>query len=134
MRPQSIVNFERAVLAGLALGLVNTALTWNQINATAADAGMGTGFLVSIQAVTIVVTLLLLWFIARKASPVAKWIYVVITVLGLIGGLFSVSTLLEGGVVSVAIVAVQYLLSIASLWFLFRPDATAWFNDGRGDA
>lgn len=134
MRPQSIVNFERAVLALLALGLLNTMLTWNQISTTAADAGMGPGFVVSIQAVTIVVTLLLLWFIARKASPVAKWIYVVITVLGLIGGLFSISKLLEGSAVSIAIVAVQYLLSIATLWFLFRPDATAWFNDGRGDA
>ena len=134
MRPQSIVNFERTVLAALALGLLNTMLTWDQIKTTAADAGMGTGFVVSIQAVTIVVTLLLLWFIARKASPIAKWIYVVITVIGLVGGLFSVSALLDGGAVSVAIVAVQYLLLIATLWFLFRPDATAWFNDGRGEA
>ncbi len=72
MRPKSIVTFERVVLASLALSLLATWLGWESAATTAADAGLGTGFLLSVQAVTVVVMLLLLYFIARKRSPIAK--------------------------------------------------------------
>lgn len=39
---------------------------------------------------------------------------------------------MQNGALSVALTIVQTLLSIYSLWLLFRPDAKSWFNDGRG--
>lgn len=134
MRPKSIVTFERIVLTIVALGIVNGLLTREQTAATAADAGMGPGAVLGIQIVGIAVNLLLMWFIARKASPVAKWIYVVLTAIGLVGGLAGVAKLVQGGALSTVLTIVTFALSAVSLYFLFRPDANAWFNDGRGTA
>lgn len=133
MRPQSIVNFERVVLASILLGIVNTALIWDDLQAAMATTGMGTGLVLGIQAVTIALYLLLIWFISRKGSPVAKWIYVVLCVIGLVFGLLGLGEAMRlYGTVPLVITIVQYLLSLASLWLLFRPDSKAWFSDGRG--
>ena len=134
MRPKSIVNFERTVLASLGLSILGSALGWERASTMAADAGLGSGYLIGVAAFTLVLTLLLLWFIARKGSPVAKWIYVVVSVLGLIGGIAGIGQVMQYGGISAGITILSYVLSAVSLWFLFRPDATAWFNDGRGEA
>lgn len=133
MRPKSIVNFERAVLAMVGLGIVNSFVTREQAETAMADAGMGgTGMLTGILVVGTLLNLLLLYFISRKASPVAKWIYVVLTALGLVFGLAGIGQVLKGNSLSVILTIVQYVLAAASLYLLFRPDANAWFNDGRG--
>lgn len=134
MRPKSIVTFERIVLTIVALGIVNGLLTREQTAATAADAGMGPGAVLGIQIFGIAINLLLMWFIARKASPVAKWIYVALTALGLVAGLAGVVKLFQGNTVAAVLTIVTFALSAVSLYFLFRPDANAWFNDGRGTA
>lgn len=134
MRPKSIVTFERIVLTIIAIGIVNGLLSREQTAATAADAGMGPGVVLGIQIFGIAVNLLLMWFIARKASPVAKWIYVVLTALGLVAGLAGVGKLFEGNTVAAVLTVVTFALSAFSLYLLFRPDANAWFNDGRGTA
>jgi chromate transport protein ChrA len=132
-RPVSIVNFERVVLASLALGIAGTFLARDVMLAEATKQGVGSGFVFGVQAVMIAINLALLWFVARKASPVAKWIYVVLTavftVLGVIG-LFNPDSPLS--TLSRIIAAVGYGLSLISIWLLFRPDSNAWFSDGRG--
>ena len=133
MRPPSIVNFERVVLFSILLGVANTFLIWEQLAATVATTGMGTGFIVTVQAVTIAIYLLLIWFISRKGSPVAKWIYVVLAAIGLLFGLIGIGQVASlYGTVSLVITIVQYVLSAVSIWLLFQPDANAWFSDGRG--
>lgn len=135
MRPQSIVNFERVVLASILLGIVNTGLIWDDLQAAVATTGMGTGLVLGIQAVTIGLYLLLIWFISRKGSPVAKWIYVVLCVIGLVFGLLGLGEAARlYGTVPLVITVVQYVLSLVSLWLLFRPDSKTWFSDGRGPA
>ena len=71
MRPKSIVNFERLVLASVTLSILGSVLGWEQASTVAADAGLGTGYLVGVVAFTLLLSLLLLWFISRKASPIA---------------------------------------------------------------
>lgn len=138
MRPSSIVNFERVVLLSILLGIVGTWLSWARIQAmvaqtaTAGGPHMSTNTVIVIQAVTIALYLLLIWFISRKASPVAKWIYVVLAGLGLVFGLFGLPQTMRYGTAPLLVAIVQYLLSITSLWLLFRPDAKAWFSEGRG--
>jgi ABC-type tungstate transport system substrate-binding protein len=132
MRPASIVNFERVVLLSLVLGVVGAFLIWDQTMKTASVAGMTSGTLMTIQAVTIGLYLLLLYFISRKGSPIAKWIYVALAVLGLVVGLAGFQQTMEYGTLPLLITIVQYALTIYSLWLLFRPDAKAYFADGRG--
>ncbi len=50
MRPPSIVNFERIVLLGLALGVLSSFLTWDDTVAAVSATGMGSGTVIAIQA------------------------------------------------------------------------------------
>ena len=135
MRPPSIVNFARVVLLSLALGILGTWLSWDKVEAivAASGSGMTTGMVLGIQCVTIALYLLLIWFIYAKGSPVAKWIYVVLCVLGLVVGLLGFRQTMAYGTLPALLAAVQFLLSLISLWLLFRPDSKAWFSEGRGD-
>jgi hypothetical protein len=134
MRPPSIVNFARVVLISLAIGILSTWLSWDKVQAAvaAAGSGMGSGTILVIQGIFIALYLLLIWFIYANGSPVAKWIYVVLCVLGLVMGLVGFRQTLAYGTVPALLAGVQYLLSIVSLWLLFRPDSKAWFSEGRG--
>lgn len=135
MRPPSIVNFTRVVLLSLAIGILATWLSWEKVESAVAatGSGMGTETIVGIQAVTIALYLLLVWFIHAHGSPVAKWIYVVLCGLGLVIGLLGFGQTLSYGTLPALLAALQYILSIYSLWLLFRPDSKAWFSEGRGD-
>jgi predicted membrane channel-forming protein YqfA (hemolysin III family) len=133
MRPSSIVNFERVVLLSLGLGVLNTIAASSNAPAVNGQA-IASGTLYAAQAIALAVYLLLLYFISRKASPVAKWIYVVLTVLGLVVGATALRDTASFGTLPLVLTLVQYVLSLISLWLLFRPESRAWFNDGRGEA
>ena len=137
MRPNSIVNFERVVLLGILIGIVNTWLSWGKMlamaQAQAAAQGsamqIGPGFLIGTQVVCIAIFLLLLWLIARKGSPIAKWIYVVLAVIGLVLRRRSGSARpRRSAPFRWSSRSSQHLLTLVSLWFLFQPDAKAWFS------
>lgn len=135
MRPKSIIQFEQVYIAMIVVGLISTALNWNtavaQLAANPMTAQFGPGFLIGSAVVGLVVNLLLLYYVARKASVVAKWIVVVFTVVGVLfalPGLFSNVLPPLVGILTV----VSIVLSVIAACLLFRPDANAWFADGRG--
>jgi hypothetical protein len=134
MRPNSIVNFERIVIVSILLGIINSWLTSEKMRALTAGPGkpqLSSSTTLTIQVITILIYLVLIYFITRKGSPVAKWIYVVLCVLGLVFGVFSLPLMMTLGAVPLILAIVQYVLALASLWMLFRPDAKAWFAEGR---
>ncbi len=141
MRPKSIVNFERVVLLGILIGIVNSAMSWDKMMAAqqaklAAQGqermiGMLPSLTIGIAVVFVAIWLLLVWLISRKGSPVAKWIYVVLSVLTLIGAIWGIGKSASYGTVPLILAIVQHLLTLASLWFIFQPDAKAWFAEGR---
>ena len=136
MRPKSIVTFEWLVLLYLALGVVNSYVSWDQTMASLQDqgAGLGSGTIITIQAITVALYLLLVWFISRKGSPIAKWIYVVLGGLQLVAGLVGIQQTASLGTLPLIITIAQYVLILVTIWLLFRPDSKAWFSDGRGGA
>ena len=132
MRPNSIVNFERIVIVSIVLGIINSWMTSEKMRALmAGKPQMSQSTTLTIQVIMILIYLVLIYFISRKGSPVAKWIYVVLCVLGLVAGVFALPLMAQLGTVSLVVAIVQYALSIASLWMLFRPDSKAWFSEGR---
>lgn len=136
-RPASIVNFERAYLARIVLGVIGAALTWNvvveQASMNPAVERFGPGFVPTILGGGVVIGLavsLLLWhFAARKASVVAKWIIVVFFALGLLSKVYSLASGAFPGGLTAIISAIDVLLGAAAVWFLFQPDARAWFGE-----
>lgn len=136
MRPQSIVNFERLYLGALALGIVNTILSWNDTMAQVKQQPnaeiLGPDFVYIVTGLSILIPLILWYFIARKASVVAKWILVVLFLLGLAGTFMMISGGTYPKGLSGILGGVTTLLQAGAIWMLFKPDAKAWFADGRG--
>ena len=127
MRPRSIVLFERVVILGILLGVAGSVLNWGRTLAAVRQFGFGAGFVIGVQAASIVLVLLLVYFIARKASTVAKWIFVVLVLLGVLNILRGAGLLLSMGPSALLSVA-QMLIQLFAVWLLFRPDSAAWFD------
>jgi hypothetical protein len=138
MRPRSIELFEKVYIAAIAIGLVNLVVSWNQIGGMlespeAQAAGMGPGFLVGISVVSLIISLLLWYFIARRASNVAKWIYVVLTAIGLFGVLSSLANPLAPKGLAMILSLAATALQVFAAWLLFKPDAKAWLESKGAD-
>lgn len=141
MRPKSIVNFEIVALLAVLVSIANSWLSWDKVMAvqqaqlTAQGQGKMIGMMSSIgigfAVIIVVVWLLLVWLISRKGSPVAKWIYAVIAAILLILNLYGLTKGPLYGTVQFVLAIVWDVLTLASLWFVFQPDAKAWFSEGR---
>jgi uncharacterized membrane protein len=136
MRPASITRFDQLYLGALALGIVNTVLaydaTMTQLEADpdVAAAGMaGPGVIIGAFAFGFAISLLLWFFISRRASGIAKWVLVVFTV---IGTLMLPLSLTAVPLVQLIVTLVITAMQIGAVWYLFRPDARAWFAHGPG--
>ncbi|UZK70369.1 hypothetical protein OKW76_04805 [Sphingomonas sp. S1-29] len=131
MRPVSIVRFEQAYLAALLLGVLNILLSWDMLSAAySADpnaAVLGTGFLIGSLAVSYGISLLLWFLTARKASSIAKWFLVVLFAFGVLSLLYSLAMGSWDGGLTGLFGVVGLLLQAVAVYFLFRPDARAWF-------
>jgi hypothetical protein len=135
-RPQSIVNFERAYLGSVVLGLVSTAVNWDglkaQVAATPGAEILPEWFLPASIGASIVINLLLWFFVAKRGSAVAKWIVVALFAFSLFSlpRLFGGDVALPGTLLAFAVV--NYLLNAVAVWMLFRPDTKSWFGETRG--
>lgn len=134
MHPQSIAIFDRLFLGALALALLNSVLFYKTILAelntdpAMAESGLGMVFLVAMMTFSFGISLLLWFFISRKASKISKWILVIFT---LLGAAMLPATLPNTDMLEAALTLVITALQLAAIFFLFRSDARAWF-DSRG--
>ena len=140
MRPASIVQFERLYLAAIAAGLLNAILSWSEnLAEVRAQAGVGLGeeVMLGVLIAGVLLQLLLWYLIARGASVVAKWIFVVLFVIQVVS---VIAGLAMGGLNARAMPSFAVLLGLAATlleagaaWMLFRPDAKEWLaSGGRG--
>ena len=129
MKPQSIRMFDYFYLGALALGVVNFFLsigdTRAQLAADPSTAGLGEGFLYGSIAFSVLISLLLWYFVSRRASNVAKWILVVFFVIGV---LFIPSSLATLSTVPMLLTLVTTALQAVAVFYLFRADAKAYLK------
>ena len=131
MRPQSILMFERLFLASLAGSLLGFVLTYDEVMGTLAndpalrEIGLGSGFILGVTAGGYALYLLLWYLIAYRASNVAKWILVVLTVIGVLAMVPSLAG--PWGAMQLLSLAVC-ALEVAAVVYLFRADAVAWLK------
>ncbi len=133
MRPVSMQWFSRLFLATVALGIVSTVVNWPTLMVNLAAhpvlARSGTGFLVGSMLVGAAINMLMWYFITLRASNVARWIWIVLAVIGLPA---SVGAVLNHGPVPsplmvTAIIGISLVLNVANLILIFRADSRAWF-------
>src|SRR3546814_12760158 len=79
------------------------------------------------------INLIIWYFISRRRSKIAKWIQVVLYVLGLVFFLTSLNHPLSPKGLALAANIVIYALYGAATYMLFRPDTAAWFGNARVD-
>ena len=134
-RPASIIDFERSFWASMLLGVGSLALHWPTIigslrsdpatapmvDSAAIFAGIALGF-------GFAISILLWYFVARKASNIAKWIYVAVMGFGAVSTLTSLNDPTSPTGLALAISLVSTALTALSILFLFRPDARVWFG------
>ena len=138
-RPASIINFERSFWASILTGIVGTLIHWqtmtelmkkDPIMSESADMAVTVlGFAIFI---SFALGGLLWYLISRRASRVAKWIYVVLMAFGIISTLTSINDPMSPKGFGLALSLVSTALTVLSIYFLFRPDANEWFKGNRG--
>jgi hypothetical protein len=131
--PKSIQNFARLVMLSILIGLVETAFTWDQSVAQLGAANVSSGLLIGAQLLTLALLLLLVWWIVKKGSNVARWIYVALGVIGLLLTIPALGEVSAQSPLQLIMLIVQAAITILTIWLLFRPDSAAWFSDGRGE-
>jgi hypothetical protein len=138
MRPPSIVLFEKVFLASIVVGILNTVLSWSLVfkaaeNPALRATGIGESLVITSVLIGILLPLLLWYFIARRASTIAKWIYVVLTAFGLLAMVQALTATRIPGSLPLILSALALALQIYAAWLLFKPDAKAWFAGESGD-
>jgi hypothetical protein len=135
MQPESIRKFTLFYLGSLVVSLVATFVGYDiltaQVEAQSAATGlaMGSGAIVAGIALNVAITLLLWYLVARKGFVIAKWIIVLFFLFTLVT---SISGIFAGGLaVHEGLSLLSIVLQAAAVYFLFQPDAKAWFAGER---
>lgn len=128
MRPNAIKWFERFYFASVAASVLAIMLSYGTLRAQAIARGESPAG--SILGVIIAITTgwLFWFFIARRASNVAKWILVVLTVAGTLLVPSTWNQVAAVGTGYFLLSGASHLLSFVSIVFLFQPDAVAWLR------
>lgn len=130
LRPTSIIWFERFLLTALAIDATNNLASWNSLSTNLVAKGMSPNaillLLMCLAAPT--VGLLFWYFVARRASNLARWI---LTILVVLGGIGFVAVLLhrdagdQPGILFIA--ALAELLKVLAVALLFTEKSAGWF-------
>lgn len=124
-RPESIANFERLFLGSMALTLIYTIGTWNEV-----PIPFATWIAVVIVIVSLGLNLLLILLVTRRRSRIAKWILAVFYALGVPMTVWAWINEPGSGwpLMDAALLAIQGW----ALALLFTPSAQAWLKEKVG--
>lgn len=132
MRPDSIRKFDMLWLGALALGIVAFLLSYGtlkaQVDAQLAASGMTSGAggaaLIGGFVFGIVISLALWFLVSRLRLEFVKWILILL----LIWGLVNLPAIFADGFTLIDVLSlIGTAMQAAAIYFLFRPDAKAWF-------
>jgi hypothetical protein len=137
MRPRSIVRFEQLYIAKIILGVIGA--LWGLMAmrdqmpdvAAALSSGSMVGMLGFGLVFGLALQLVLLHFVARRASEIARWIVVVFFAIACFGLLFGIARGTLFALQSYPATLLNFALSAACIWFLFQPDSVRWFRGER---
>lgn len=129
-RPASILNFERFFWASMIVGFVSTCLAWPRMEAALEKAGSPFGMTVAAIMILFFMGISVgFWYgIARRASNVVRWIYIVWMGFGSISTLLSLTNPRTPHDTAMAFSLGSTALTVASIICLFRSDAVAWLK------
>lgn len=124
-RPESIANFERLLLGSVALTLIYTIGTWNDV-----PIPFATWIAVVATVIVLGLNLLLVLLVSRRRSRIAKWILVILFILAVPMTIWSwIEDPQLGWPLMDAVLLVMQGWGLA---LLFTPSARAWLKERPG--
>jgi hypothetical protein len=129
MRPVSIEYFERLSFLAMMVGIAFTILSWDP--GQAERLRVGPMFLPLVLAGCYVLLATLVLLISRRASLVAQAIFLLLCAAGAVLAIPALPSILNGGQIGLLQIA-QIALQAVAVYFLFTPEARAWFRAKRG--
>ena len=145
-RPPSIVRFEQLYLASIAVWLFTTVSFWSlnrraletssQYAANPSAQSAMAGLMIGTASVVLAASLLFWWLAARRAHAAGKWMILATEAVGALLALYAIYGLFRGAAPNTANLVLNLLatgLAVAAALMLLRPDANAWFAEGRGE-
>lgn len=126
--PSNVAWFEVLMYASLGLGVIVSTLQWSQSVERASAMGLGAGFVLFVQASVVAFIVLFIWLIARRQKNWARWIFLILGVLGLPFSLWSAWRLLLAGLATGTLMFVQLLMQAAAVLLIFTGNARDWFK------
>ncbi|MER9329709.1 hypothetical protein [Mesorhizobium sp. M0488] len=127
-RPISIVWYERLAVAGVAAALASAAAD----GATLAKYySQNPIFYPILIACVFAVQLLWIWLIARKRQNWARWISLVVMVLGIPAEILGFDERVRFNATSAIVSYAAFVIWLAAVLLLFRRDARGWFAGQR---
>lgn len=136
-RPASINLFEKFFIAAVAIQFVRMTVNWDAWAAINPNPGVksgGIGVLIFGAMASTVLWLLLWYYIVRRASNVAKWIYVVLVALLTISTIIGLANPLAPRGLDRAVGLVILALQLFATGLLFRNDAATWLQNHGANA
>ena len=129
-RPASIVNFERFFWGSMIVGLISTAFSWAEMQATLERSG--SAYSMTSVAVALAVFLAIpvaFWYaIARRGNNIVRWIYVIWMGFGVVMTLLSLFDPQNLNGIALGFSLISTALTAASIACLFLADAVAWLT------
>lgn len=132
MRPQSIIRFEQLYLGSTLITLVVQVLNFLALFGPVRTEEAGLITLLIVLALTYGLAFLFWYLIARRASNIAKWILVVISVLGAISTVPLLLAEAQADPAYALVMALVFVLQLVGIAYLFRRDAAEWLRS-RGE-
>ena len=138
MKPASVKTFDYLYLGSIVIGVIGFALNYealkNVANTELAASGvgeMGGGILIGSVVFGVLVNLALWFAVSVMRVEFIKWVIGLFAVWGLVQ---SFGNLQQGLALNLVLGLITSGMALIGLYFLFRPDAKAWFAEKRGDA
>jgi hypothetical protein len=127
-RPESVVWYERLAWTAFAVGLASAAAS------PATLAKYYDQYPISYPIIIVVVLagqLIWIWLVARKRQNWARWISLLVVLLGIPNAIWDIEERFRFNPVAAVFYYTAFAISIVSVMLLFRGDAREWFSRKR---
>lgn len=125
--PSNVARFEALMYISVAIGIVFSAAQWEAFLTRAQDSGE-IRYLFMVAVCLILLRLALIWLTARKRQNWARWVLLLLLVVGLPQFVKSLGPMLSMHPVTGAARITQFALDVVAFIFIFTGDARDWFN------
>lgn len=127
-RPRSVVCYERLAWASFAVGLVSAAANPATLAKYYAKYPIQYPIII---VVALSAQLLWIWLVARKRQNWARWISLIVILLGIPKAIWDIGERFRFNPVAAIFYYASFVIMIVSVMLLFRSDAREWFSRKR---